>query len=64
LVRFTVSTWTNDIKAEASGAANYWTVITEINLTQQHPINSSQDKELSRLILIFNDPTRTLNAVQ
>ncbi|CAF5031394.1 unnamed protein product, partial [Rotaria sp. Silwood1] len=41
LVGFTGNSWAPEIKTSLDGVADYWRVITHIDLTQKYPINSS-----------------------
>ncbi|CAF3426697.1 unnamed protein product [Rotaria sp. Silwood1] len=41
LVGFTGNSWASEIKTSLNAVADYWRVITHIDLTQKYPINSS-----------------------
>jgi hypothetical protein len=41
LVGFASSAWAAEIRTLTGAAANYWNVVTRIDLTQKYPINSS-----------------------
>lgn len=51
VVGFASNSWATEIRTSSGGVADYWSVLTRIDLTQKYPINSSPGRLFSPMLI-------------